>query len=130
MRPMTTTKSERVWSLHRMDDNGHSFLVRGGLSREDAERLLAHYTEHGHKQTYTIEEEADEWQEVRSADDRQASAEQARVGFATSELSFDFEGNDGRTVSLRVTVPGRRLSKAEALMAVEYLKSLATEWMD
>lgn len=45
-----------AWALDRMDDHGHVFTVREGLMREEAERLLRHFTERGHKQTYTIRE--------------------------------------------------------------------------
>lgn len=67
---MTTMRPESTWSIHRMDDHGNEYLVLSGLSREDAERMLAHYTERGHKQTYTIQEQKGGWQEVRAADDR------------------------------------------------------------
>jgi hypothetical protein len=47
--------SEESWTVHRQDDNGVRFVVRTGLSRDEAERLLARLEALGHKQTYWIE---------------------------------------------------------------------------
>lgn len=40
------------WSVWRTDDNGNTFVVRDGLSHEEAERLVAEFTARGHKQLY------------------------------------------------------------------------------
>src|SRR5262249_52777698 len=45
------------WTVWRIDDNGSTFVVRAGLSREEAERLVAEFTTRGHKQTYWAESE-------------------------------------------------------------------------
>ncbi|MFY4730280.1 hypothetical protein [Nitrospira sp. BLG_2] len=45
----------RKWAVHRQDDNGNRFVVESGLSREDAERVIARYEERGHKQLYWID---------------------------------------------------------------------------
>jgi hypothetical protein len=45
------------WSVHRQDDNGNCFVVETGLSREEAERLVATYEARGHKQMYWAEAE-------------------------------------------------------------------------
>ena len=45
------------WTVHRQDDNGNRFVVETGLSREDAERLVAMYEARGHKQVYWAEAE-------------------------------------------------------------------------
>jgi hypothetical protein len=47
--------AEESWTVHRQDDNGVRFVVRAGLSREEAERLVARLEALGHKQTYWIE---------------------------------------------------------------------------
>jgi hypothetical protein len=49
---------DRNWSVHRIDDNGNQFVVKGQLTREEAERLLGEYEARGHKQTYWIERDA------------------------------------------------------------------------
>jgi hypothetical protein len=41
-----------TWAVHRQDDNGNRFVVDTGLSREEAERLVAVYESRGHKQVY------------------------------------------------------------------------------
>ncbi|MWV12678.1 hypothetical protein F3I62_11295 [Pseudomonas sp. R-28-1W-6] len=40
------------WCVKRLDDNGNEFVLRAGLSREEAERLARDYQARGHKQTY------------------------------------------------------------------------------
>jgi hypothetical protein len=47
----------RTWAVHRQDDNGNRFVVRGGLSRAEAERLAAEFEARGHKQVYWAEPE-------------------------------------------------------------------------
>jgi hypothetical protein len=37
----------QLWAVHRIDDNGKQFLVKGTLSREEAERLIAEYEARG-----------------------------------------------------------------------------------
>ena len=44
--------SDSEWTVHRQDDNGNRFVVREGLSREEAERLVAELEALGHKQLY------------------------------------------------------------------------------
>jgi len=39
-----------TWTVHRQDDNGNRFVVDTGLSREEAERLVAVFESRGHKQ--------------------------------------------------------------------------------
>jgi hypothetical protein len=45
------------WAVWRIDDNGNTFLVRGGLNRDEAEQLSAEFTARGHKQMYWVESE-------------------------------------------------------------------------
>lgn len=47
--------SERQWCVKRLDDNGNVFVLRAGLSRDEAERLVAEYQARGHKQSYWVE---------------------------------------------------------------------------
>jgi hypothetical protein len=51
--------SVSTWTVRRQDDNGNQFVVETGLSREEAERLVAMYESRGHKQLY--------WGEVEKA---------------------------------------------------------------
>jgi hypothetical protein len=48
--------SPGTWVVLRQDDNGHRFVVETGLSRKEAERLVAHYESLGHKQLYWAEQ--------------------------------------------------------------------------
>jgi hypothetical protein len=48
---------EGTWAVHRQDDNGNRFVVQKGLSREQAERLVAEFEARGHKQVYWAEPE-------------------------------------------------------------------------
>jgi hypothetical protein len=43
------------WSVWRTDDTGNTFLVHSGLTREEADRLVAEFEARGHKQTYSAE---------------------------------------------------------------------------
>jgi hypothetical protein len=48
-------ESKETWTAHRQDDNGNRFVVETGLSREDADRLVAELEARGHKQVYWAE---------------------------------------------------------------------------
>jgi len=50
---------EDDWCVVRLDDNGNTFIVAAGLSREGAQRMVAGYEEKGHKQTYTSRPQGD-----------------------------------------------------------------------
>jgi hypothetical protein len=45
------------WAVWRVDDTGNTFLVRGHLGREEAERVAAEFIARGHKQMYWVERE-------------------------------------------------------------------------
>jgi hypothetical protein len=47
--------SDRQWSVHRIDDNGNTFLVWDHLARDEAERLVAEFTARGYKPMYWLE---------------------------------------------------------------------------
>lgn len=51
------TANNPSWCLLRLDDNGNRFVMRSGLSREQAEALARDYQARGHKQTYWAEPE-------------------------------------------------------------------------
>jgi hypothetical protein len=51
---------ERNWCVKRLDDNGNAFVLRAGLTREEAERLAAEYQARGHKQSYWVERSDDQ----------------------------------------------------------------------
>ncbi|WP_179062015.1 hypothetical protein [Pseudomonas taiwanensis] len=46
---------QRNWCVKRLDDNGNVFVLRAGLSRGEAEQLMAEYQARGHKQSYWVE---------------------------------------------------------------------------
>jgi hypothetical protein len=46
------------WKLLRQDDNGDRFVVKKGLTKQEAERLVAEFEALGHKQTYWAERES------------------------------------------------------------------------
>jgi hypothetical protein len=48
---------EGTWAVHRQDDNGQRFVVQTGLSREEAQGLVAEFEARGHKQVYWAEPE-------------------------------------------------------------------------
>jgi hypothetical protein len=57
-KPSDEIPSDRAavaWSVLRQDDNGNRFVMHVGLTREEAERLVAHYESLGHKQLYWAE---------------------------------------------------------------------------
>lgn len=42
------------WAVWRQDDNGNRFLINGGLTREEADRLCGEFEAKGHKQLYWV----------------------------------------------------------------------------
>jgi UDP-N-acetyl-2-amino-2-deoxyglucuronate dehydrogenase len=48
---------EPVWAVYRIDDNANVFRVRGGLTRAEADRLVAEFEARGHKQMYWAEQD-------------------------------------------------------------------------
>ena len=44
-----------AWTVWRQDDNGNHFVVREGLTHEEAKRTAAELEARGHKQRYWIE---------------------------------------------------------------------------
>jgi len=55
---------DATWSVWRTDDTGNTFLVRGGLTQEEAQRLVEEFEARGHKQMYFAERES-MWGESR-----------------------------------------------------------------
>ena len=51
-----TETHEPIWSVWRLDDNGNVFIVKNGLTENDALRLVREYEAKGHKQTYWAKE--------------------------------------------------------------------------
>lgn len=43
------------WIVWRIDDNGNTFAVQDGLTKQAADRLVEEFTARGHKQTYWAE---------------------------------------------------------------------------
>ena len=44
----------RDFSVWRLDDNSNEFLVRDGLTEDEALRLVREYEARGHKQAYWV----------------------------------------------------------------------------
>ena len=51
---MSAPAQSQSWCLVRLDDNGNEFVVRGDLSRADAEALAREFEARGHKQSYWV----------------------------------------------------------------------------
>lgn len=51
-----TDQKPSTWVVLRQDDHGNQFVVQAGLTRGQAERLVAVFESHGHKQLYWAEE--------------------------------------------------------------------------
>jgi hypothetical protein len=51
---MSAEAYEPKYSVWRRDDNGNIFLVKDGLNRSDAFRIVREFEETGHKQSYWI----------------------------------------------------------------------------
>jgi hypothetical protein len=51
---MSAPTQTRRWCLVRLDDNGNQFVVRGDLSRTEAEALAREFEARGHKQSYWV----------------------------------------------------------------------------
>ena len=56
--PEPRARPEPAWVVYRQDDNGNRFVVRTGLGRDEAERLVAEFDAKGHKQLYWAEPES------------------------------------------------------------------------
>lgn len=48
------SQDERDFSVWRLDDNNNEFLVRGGLTEEEALALVREYEGKGHRQAYWV----------------------------------------------------------------------------
>ena len=55
--PKAQVPAQRMWTVHRQDDNGNRFVVQTHLSREDAEQLVSKFEAKGHKQVYWADPE-------------------------------------------------------------------------
>ncbi len=52
-------RGEPGFSVWRLDDNNNEFLVRSGLTEEEALALVREYEEKGHRQAYWVEREGE-----------------------------------------------------------------------
>ena len=48
--------SNSLWEVWRQGDDGNPFLVKDGLSRQEADKLVATYEGRKHKQTYWVKQ--------------------------------------------------------------------------
>lgn len=53
-RDATAGAGQRAFSVWRLDDNGNEFLVRDGLTEDEAMALVREYEARGHKQAYWV----------------------------------------------------------------------------
>lgn len=51
-------RKEGVFSVWRLDDNNNEFLVRDGLTEEEALALVREYEGRGHRQAYWVRKES------------------------------------------------------------------------
>ncbi|ACU89745.1 hypothetical protein Dbac_1653 [Desulfomicrobium baculatum DSM 4028] len=51
-------QGESAFSVWRLDDNNNEFLVRSGLTEEEALALVREYERKGHRQAYWVEKES------------------------------------------------------------------------
>jgi len=52
-------QSEPAFSVWRLDDNNNEFLVRSGLTEEEALALVREYEGKGHRQAYWVKREGE-----------------------------------------------------------------------
>jgi len=56
-RPASITETHKPqYSVWRRDDNGNIFLVKDGLNKRDAFRIVREFEETGHKQSYWVKD--------------------------------------------------------------------------
>ena len=49
------TEPDGFWTVYRQDDNGNRFIIRAGISRVEASRIVNDFESRGHKQLYWME---------------------------------------------------------------------------
>lgn len=59
-------RKEGGFSVWRLDDNNNAFLVRDGLTEEEAQALMREYERRGHRQAYWVERESGADDSVKS----------------------------------------------------------------
>jgi hypothetical protein len=59
-------RKEGGFSVWRLDDNNNEFLVRGGLTEEEALALVREYEGKGHRQAYWVKKETGAADSVKS----------------------------------------------------------------
>ena len=61
------SQEEPKFSVWRLDDNNNEFLVRGGLTEEEALALVREYEGRGHRQAYWVGKETGAAGSVKSS---------------------------------------------------------------
>ncbi|NLW81057.1 MAG: hypothetical protein GXY42_05215 [Desulfovibrionales bacterium] len=56
--PSLSVKECRDWSVWRQDDNANTFLVQANLTESEAQDMVRHFEESGHKQFYWVNNDA------------------------------------------------------------------------
>jgi hypothetical protein len=51
---MLKAAADITWSVMRQDDNGNVALIKSGLTKKEALRVVKEYEAKGHKQTYWV----------------------------------------------------------------------------
>lgn len=59
-------RKEGGFSVWRLDDNNNAFLVRDGLTEEEALALVREFEARGHRQSYWVERESGAVDSVKS----------------------------------------------------------------
>jgi hypothetical protein len=53
--PERTVDRAETWAVVRQDDHGNRFVVKTGLSHQQAEEIAREFEARGHKQMYSVE---------------------------------------------------------------------------
>src|SRR5262245_17699044 len=88
------------WVVHRQDDYGNRFVVRAGLDREEAGRLVAELEARGHKQVYWTEPERPERPRARKPTSDTPSR-RTRPAFPTTNIMTFYLGTASRSRGAR-----------------------------
>ena len=84
------------WCVVRLDDNGNTFILARGLSREEAQKMVADYERRGHKQTYMSRPQSDGIRLARCLTDEDFSVaiELTRAYLQWLDMDLSFQNVD------------------------------------
>lgn len=57
-RPTTESSDNQPhWSVYRQGDDGNQFVIKSGLTRQQADQLVEEFEARGHKQLYWVSQQ-------------------------------------------------------------------------